>query len=121
MTTVLLADDQIEVRSALRLLLEQELGLKTIHEAADVDTALQCARKRPLDIVIVDWELGDEIAQLVVELRRCACAPKILAMSGRPQAKAEALQLGVDGFISKTETPEILLSVLRSLLSGEAA
>jgi len=120
-TLILLADDQAEVRSALRLLLEHELGLDDIREAGDLQATISCAQHHALDIVILDWELDGAIPQLVAELHRCPGRPRVLAMSGQPQAKAEAFDSGVDAFISKTEAPEVLLDTLRSLLGGAAA
>jgi SARP family transcriptional regulator, regulator of embCAB operon len=119
LTDILLADDQAEVRSAIRLLLEHEFALDAIHEAGDLDTALCCVRDCPLDVVILDWELDVAIAAFVEALRACPGAPRLLAISGRPQARTEAMDLGVDGFVSKTEAPEVLLSMLRALLARE--
>jgi DNA-binding NarL/FixJ family response regulator len=54
---VFLADKQAKVRSALRLLLEQEPGLSVVGEAAEAEDLLaQVQRTRP-DLVLLDWEL----------------------------------------------------------------
>ena len=54
---VLLADDQAEVRSALRFLLEQELGMRVVGEVAEVEALLAQNEVTQPDLVLLDWEL----------------------------------------------------------------
>ena len=65
---VLLADDQMKVRSALRLLLEQEPGLSVVGEAAEAkDLLAQVGTERP-DLVLLDWELPDQGGAAILDL-----------------------------------------------------
>ena len=66
MMNILLADDQPQVRSALRLLLEQELEVQIAGEAANaLDLLLQAKTVHP-DAILVDWELPGRVAATVV-------------------------------------------------------
>ena len=113
---VLLADDQPEVRSALRLLLEQQPGLDVVGEASEAgDVSAQVQRFNP-DVVLLDWELpGPGSAELPAALRSLCPRLLIVALSGRPEAEAAALATGVDAFVSKGDPPESLLTTLRRL------
>jgi DNA-binding NarL/FixJ family response regulator len=112
---VLLADDQAKVRSALKLLLEQEAGLCVVGEAADAEALLAVAQAVQPDVVLLDWELpGHEEAGLLTALRALSSRARVIALSGRLEAGQEALAAGVDGFVSKGDPPERLLAVLRS-------
>ena len=70
---VLLADDQAQVRSALRLLLTQEPGLSVVGEATEAQALLAQAEDIHPDMVLLDWELpGLQAADPLSTLRaRC--------------------------------------------------
>jgi len=121
---VLLADDQVEIRSALRLLLDQRPGLTVTGEAVDEEDLIDKARETRPDLVLLDWELpahgrfhgrcGSAI-KLMSSLRAVCPGVKVIALSGRPEAQAEALSAGAEMFVSKGEPPERLLEALRAV------
>lgn len=111
---VVLADDQRDVRAAIRLLLEQERSI-VVAEASSVDELLgQTAHEQP-DLVLVDWELpGMPAEDLVRAMRALYPGAAIVALSSRPEARGAALAVGVDGFVSKADPPEALLAIVRA-------
>jgi len=114
---VLLADDQSQVRSALRLVLEQELGIQVVGEAADATSLLLAVGKKAPDLVLLDWELpGLPADQLLRLLKYERPLLKVIAMSGRPEAYQAILDADIQAFVSKSESPEYLLSIVRNLL-----
>jgi CheY-like chemotaxis protein len=114
---ILLADDNPEVRSALRLLLEQEPVPGTVTEVADAhELVMQLRRDCPL-VILLDWELPRLDKSSFLEMVRSTCPEtKIIALSSRFEARQHALAAGVDAFISKAEPPEQILITLRSLI-----
>lgn len=124
---VLLADDQAEIRSALRLLLEQEPGLRVVGETARVEDLPAKVRAVQPDLLLLDWELPKEAKlccpaaskrRLLERLYGLQPDLKVIAMSGRPEARAQALAAGADGFVSKVESPERLLAAVRAVGSS---
>jgi len=112
---VFLADDETKVRSAIRLLLEQEVGLSVVGEAAEAADLLKQMRMACADRFLIDWELpGLDAVKLVSEVRACCPGAMIVALSGRPEARLDALEAGVDFFVSKAEPPERLLDALHA-------
>jgi DNA-binding NarL/FixJ family response regulator len=118
---VLLADDQAQVRSALRLVLELEPGLKVVGEAAGAKELLTKAEATCPNLVLLDWELpGLKAANcstksgqsLLNALRERCPLLKVIALSGRPESRRMALTAGVDVFISKGEPPDQLLAAV---------
>ena len=108
---VLIADDQPEVRSALRLLLTQESDLVVVGEAVDTAQVLELAAGRRPDLVLLDWELPDQGgAAALAGLRAARPGLAVIALSGRPEARRGALAAGVDAFVSKGEPPECLMA-----------
>jgi DNA-binding NarL/FixJ family response regulator len=117
MMRVLLADDQVAVRSALRLLLEQEADFQVVGETADSTELLLAIEQKGPELVLLDWELpGLPPVQLLRLLRYERPSLKIIAMSSRPEAERLVLDAGAQAFLSKSELPERVLSIIRSLL-----
>ncbi len=111
---ILLADDNPEVRSALRLLLEHEEGLQIVGEAHDVRSMLEQLSSRPFDVVLLDWELPTvRSLHLLRVMRYLRPDVRVVALSGRLNARGESLSAGADAFVSKGDPPTALLSVLR--------
>jgi DNA-binding NarL/FixJ family response regulator len=121
MRRILLADDNPDLRSALRLMLETRLGLDLVVEARDMEHVLaQVEDSRP-DCVILDWELpGRPTRERVPVLRALVPGLKVIAFSARPESRKGALAAGVEAFISKTESPLVILDKLQNLLQQES-
>lgn len=112
---ILLADDRPRVRAALRLLLEQEPDMVIVGEAADAASLRLALQRETPDLLLLDWELpGLAGAQRVSFIRNGQPALRILALSGRPEARAEALSSGADCFASKGDPPELVLAAVRA-------
>ena len=110
---VLIADDQAEVRSALKVLFEHISGGYDIDEANEVEAMLHKTEYNQPDMILMDWELSNRpMAAFVPILRRLARGMAIIALSGRPEASKEASEAGVDAFVSKGEGPGRLLDVI---------
>ena len=113
---LLIADDNPEVRSALRLLLEQEPLQALITEASDTQSVLAHLNESCPMAILLDWELpGLHKNGVLQELRSYCRNVKIIALSSKYEARREALATGVDAFVSKTEPPEQIVSILYSL------
>jgi DNA-binding NarL/FixJ family response regulator len=117
---VLLADDQPTLRSAVRLLLEQEPGVNIVAEVADSDTLLALTADTHPDLVLLDWELpglnGASTARSVLNALYSSCPNvTVIVFSGRPEAGRHALAAGASTFVSKADPPEHLLAALRQV------
>jgi DNA-binding NarL/FixJ family response regulator len=127
MMRILLADDQPEVRSALRLLLEQETGQWVVcGEVCDTRGVLEQVGEHECDLVLLDWELPGlhpcrgkpptrTDGRVLSALRFLHPEVVLVALSGRSEARQEYATAGADQFISKGEPPENLLGTLHQL------
>jgi|SRR3990172_2435068 len=114
---ILLADDNPEVRSALRLLLEQEPLVAMVMEVADIKGLLVHLRENCPMVLLLDWELPGLHSSDVLMMVRSRCPElKVIALSSKFEARQEALAARVDAFISKAEPPEKILSTLYSYI-----
>jgi two-component system response regulator DesR len=113
---ILLADDEPKVRSALRLLLEQETSWKIVAEVEEMTDLLAAAAASCPDVILLDWELpGINGEKSISNLRACCDAVKIVALSSQVGAGKSACQADVDAFVSKSDPPETVRATLHSL------
>ena len=118
---VLLADDEARVRSALKLLLEQQPNWVVIGEADGSAGLLAAVRATQPDAVVIDWELPDiSTGELIADLRAIVPGLIIIALSGRPESRRAALQDGANCFICKVEPPDQAVAALVRAGNGKA-
>lgn len=113
--SIFFADDELNVRQAMRLLLDQ-VGYKLVGEAEDTESLLAYVCSSPPDVILLDWELpGLRIQHLLPVLRKYCPRTKLIAMSAQPGAQRAAIILGVDAFISKGNSSDELLAILAQI------
>jgi DNA-binding NarL/FixJ family response regulator len=102
----------------MRLLLAQEPDIVVVREAVDVDEAVSAAAFCRPDVVLLDWDLSRPSSSrntelTVSSLRVASPGSFVIALSGLPEARREALTAGVDAFVSKGDPPEELLAAVQ--------
>lgn len=104
-TTILIAEDDADIREVLRLYLEGE-GF-AVAEAADGDTALRLALSSAPDAAILDVMMpGMNGYELTQALRRQSDIPiLILSAKSEDNDKILGLNLGADDYIAKPFNP----------------
>lgn len=109
---VLIADDQPSVRSALKLVLEQQ-GIDVAGDVSDSEELLAWFKTNQADLLLLDWELPYQPGKKIIPILR-ARYPRltVIVLNSRPQTRTEALSAGADSFVSKGDPPEYLLSLL---------
>jgi DNA-binding NarL/FixJ family response regulator len=112
---VLLADDDMHVRSAVRLVLENEPGVLFVGDCDCAEGLVEQVRCSQADVVLLDWDLPGLRAGSLDHLRAAYPICRLVALSCRPEQRSEALRAGIDRFVSKGDAPSSLLRVLREL------
>jgi DNA-binding NarL/FixJ family response regulator len=124
MTTVLIADDQALVRGGMRMILEVHPDIEVIAEAADGREAVEAARLRRPDVVLMDIRMPnlDGIGATRQILERGAGAPRILILTtfDLDEYVYDAMKAGASGFLLKNAPPEQLVESVRAVSRGEA-
>ena len=119
---VVLADGTPKVRSALKLLLEQDEEITVNTAVASVTGLLEQVRVSCPDAILLDCDLsGLEVSEFLPQLRSLCPHVRVVALCSRPEMQQAALSAGVDAFVGKTEPPETLLEVLRLCLEAVRA
>jgi CheY-like chemotaxis protein len=123
MATILLADDEAALASAVSRLLQRE-GHEVL-VASDGVMALELMQQHPVDLTIVDIYMPNlDGIELTRRLRREIPDAKVIAVSGgglagRQDVLAIARLLGAAKTLTKPFLPEEILTAVREVLGAE--
>jgi len=115
-TTILIADDDIELSALLKEYFESEGFL--VRQAHDGRVALDEARKPGLDLVVLDVMMPEMNGMDVLrELRKESLLPVImLTARGDDMDRILGLELGADDYVPKPCNPRELLARIRAVM-----
>lgn len=118
-----IVDDYPGVRAGLKNLLRNAQDMVVVGEAENGADAIELARSEQPDIILLDIELPD-IRGEVVMLRIQKNQPHIKVLAVSSYTDREYIQImvqnGAAGYITKDETPALLLDAIRSIIySGQ--
>ncbi len=118
--SVLLVDDEVQIRRFLRAGFELEDF--TVLEAENAETALRDLTLQPVDLVVVDLGLPDmDGSELVERVRSWSNVPIIvLSVRSREAEKVRLLELGADDYVVKPFGMAELLARARAALRRQA-
>ena len=118
---VLLADNSVQVRWALRTFVQEQLGWTVVGEAANSEALLAKALAVRPDVILLEWELtGGPGVKIMEALHRQLGSCKIAVLSEYPECQRAALRAGADAFIYKMGPPQQLLRILCELGGNSA-
>ena len=119
---VLLVDDHVLIREALRGVLKELNEDATVLEAPDCSQAMRQIAEHPdLALILLDLNLPDRNGfDALTELRQRYPAISIVVLSGfHDRANVvRTLDLGAMGFIPKTSQREVMVNALRLVFAG---
>lgn len=133
---VLIADDQVVMRSAIHRLLNEEQDIEDIVEVTNLGELFSMSYREQPDLIILDWELSglpsaamtlsmDDPKRrrseqrrnvVLLDLHKIKSHPAILVLSSDPGVRRISLAGGADAFALKGSSPEEFLRVLHSVL-----
>ena len=121
-TTILIAEDQRMMRSALTTLLDLEADLTVVGGVGRGDEVIAAAQRLRPDVVLLDIELPgrsglDVIAPLLEAVPGCDVV--VVTTFGRPGYLGRALAAGARGFLVKDDPVEQLAAAIRRVRAGE--
>jgi two-component system nitrate/nitrite response regulator NarL len=119
---VLLIDDHVVMRMGLRMLIENQPGLRVVGEATDRAGAIQSAVHEQPDIILLDLDLGDESGlDILPELRDAAKGARVVVLTGirDPAEHRQAVRLGVTGMVLKEQAVDTLVKAIERVYAGE--
>ena len=121
MISILIADDETLIRTALAALLNLEGDLSVAAQATTGDEAVAMARHHQPDIALLDLQMpGLDGISVAATLRQTlpGCASIIITSHGRPGHLKRALAAGARGFLPKTISADVLSTAIRAVHAG---
>ncbi|MBI0299797.1 response regulator transcription factor [Streptomyces sp. PRKS01-29] len=122
---VLLADDQALLRSAFRVLVDSEPDMEVVGEASDGAEAVEIARARGADVVLMDIRMpgtdGLAATRMITEDPQLADVRVVMLTTFEvDEYVVDSLRAGASGFLGKGAEPDELLAAIRIAAAGEA-
>jgi DNA-binding NarL/FixJ family response regulator len=123
--TVLLADDQSLIRTAVRALIESSPDLTVVGEATNGQEALEQARLLRPDVVLMDIRMPimdgiEATKQICNDPDLSEIRVLILTTFEEDEYIVEALRAGASGFIGKGTEPTALIQAIATVHGGES-
>jgi DNA-binding NarL/FixJ family response regulator len=119
---VLVIDDHVLIREALRGVLKELNDDAVIIEASDCRQAMRLIHEHPdIGLILLDLNLPDRNGfEVLADLRERHPGISTVVLSGFNDREnvVKALDVGALGFIPKSSTREVMLSALRLIFSG---
>lgn len=119
---ILLVDDHVLIRDALRGVLKELTNDATVLDASDFRQAMRVIEAHPdLHLILLDLNLPDRDGFAVLaELRRRYAAISLVVLSAFHDQEnvLRALDLGALGFIPKSASREVMVNALRLVFAG---
>jgi two-component system, NarL family, nitrate/nitrite response regulator NarL len=114
-------DDHGLFRASLARLLASETGLEVVGECGTSPEALEALQGSPVDIVLLDFDVGPERANnFISAAQKEGYQGRFLIVTGEANAQgsAIALKLGASGIFLKSEAPDRLIQAIRLIAAG---
>ena len=119
---ILLVDDHALFREGLSRLIDSEHDLEMAAHCASVGEATNILRQKPIDLVLLDYDLGKENGfEFLTSAQKLGFEGRFLMLTaGMSDAESvQALGLGVGGIFLKHNSPALLVQAIRKVMAGE--
>ncbi|WBP87395.1 response regulator [Kitasatospora cathayae] len=117
---ILIADDQADVRSAFRMILDVQPDMTVVAESADGAAAVQEAKRLRPDVVLADIRMpkldGLEVTRQLAD----QCKVIVVTTFDLDEYVHTALRHGAAGFLLKRSGPVLLIEAIRAAMAGDA-
>jgi two-component system nitrate/nitrite response regulator NarL len=119
---ILLVDDHSLFRESLSRLLEAEAEFQITASCATVADALASLELEPADVVLLDFDLGDEQGSAFLEevkRRRQPCRILMVTAGMSDAGTLRAFENGANGIFLKHSPPAQLIEAIQKVANGE--
>ncbi|MCL6099847.1 MAG: response regulator transcription factor [Bacteroidetes bacterium] len=118
---IIITDDHEIIREGLKKIIAKHDDLKIVAEAASIAELEKLLDNNQAELVILDISLPDKSGlDFVKDLKSRYPETKVLLFSIYPEEKfaKRAINMGADGYLSKSAKPSEIISAIRKIESG---
>jgi two-component system nitrate/nitrite response regulator NarL len=119
---LLLLDDHTLFRESLSRLLDAEIDFEMVADCSSVEQAVEILRTNPVDLVLLDYDLGPQHApDFLDRARALGVLPRVLMVTAgiSPSESVQVLNEGASGLFLKHSSPALLAEAIRKVHGGE--
>ncbi|HXX28159.1 MAG TPA: response regulator transcription factor [Terriglobales bacterium] len=119
---ILLLDDHALFRESVSRLLSAEPGFEVAAHCGTIEEALGVLRRRPIDLVLLDFDLGERDGREFLRLvKQQGFQGKILVVTAGLDAGAasELIRAGIAGVFRKHDSAALLAQGIRDVMAGK--
>ena len=119
---LLIVDDHILFRQALRQLLARDDAIEIVGEAANGQQALEAVRWSRPDVVLMDVHMPVMAGwEAIGQIHVMSPSTRILTVTafGNPEYVSEAIRRGASGYVQKTASADFLIQAIHRVMNGE--
>ncbi|MEV8324771.1 response regulator transcription factor [Kitasatospora sp. NPDC056731] len=117
---ILVADDQADVRTAFRMILDVQPDMSVVAEVADGASAVEEARRLRPDVVLADIRMPRLDGLEVTRQLAGECKVIVVTTFDLDEYVHTALRHGAAGFLLKRSGPVLLIEAVRAAMAGDA-
>jgi DNA-binding NarL/FixJ family response regulator len=119
---ILLLDDHALFRESVSRLLSVEPGFEITAHCGTIEEALQVMRRKSIDLVLLDFDLGDRDGREFLRLaRQQGFEGKVLVVTAGVDnaAVSELVRSGISGLFRKHDSAALLAQGIREVIAGK--
>lgn len=119
---IVMVDDHGLFRESLKRLLEGVHRFKIVARCANATAAIEQLSKTPADVVLLDYDLGEETAlPLLRQLKERWTDLKVLMVTAgmSDDVTLQVMEAGVSGIFLKNNDPDHLITAIERIHAGE--
>ena len=121
MINLLIADDHMLIREALKKLLKDESDIKVVAEAKNTSEVLENIKKKSVDVILLDITMpGKSGLDIIKDIKRISkkSSVLVLTMHAEDRFAFRAFKAGASGYITKDKSITELVKAIRKVVSG---
>jgi two-component system nitrate/nitrite response regulator NarL len=119
---ILMVDDHGLFREGLSRLLESSPDIRVVGQSATVADAISSLARTPADVVLLDYDLGEEQgSRLLIELQKLNRQVKVLMVTAgmTDEATLQVMEAGASGIFMKHRNPDQLVAAIHQIANNE--
>jgi len=119
---ILLVDDHALFRESVSRLLNAEAGFEVVAHCGVIEEALQVLRRKSIDLVLLDYDLGERNGQEFLRLaKEQGFNGKVLVVTAGVDAPSvsELIRSGISGVFRKHDSAALLTQGIRDVMAGK--